>query len=73
MVTCGIVIDPVCVMATCTVEIDDGTTVIFGRAGTGTGDTGSAGGICWDEGPPCRSHFLCSSVVIRVLMRAILC
>jgi len=71
MISGGGVTGAVCIMVMWTVGIDDGTTVICGRVGTG--GAGGVGGICWGEGPPCKSRFFCSSVAIRVLIRAMLC
>ena len=71
MIIGGGVAGAVCIMVMWTVGIDDGTKVICGRVGIG--GAGGVGGICWGEGPPCRSRFFCSSAVIRVLIRAMLC
>ena len=73
MVTGEGAIVPVCVRVICTVEIDDGTTVICGRAGVEIGKTGGTEEVCLGEGTPCSSRFFRSSVAIRALMRAILC
>ena len=71
MATGGGVIGAVCVMVIWTVGIDAGTKVICGRVGIG--EAGGVAGICWRDGPPCRSSFFCSSVAIRVLIKAMLC
>ena len=71
MIIGGGVAGAVCIMVIWTVGIDDGTKVICGRVGIGGAAT--VGGICWGEGPPCRSRFFSSSMAIRVLIRAMLC
>ena len=67
----GGVAGAVCIMVMWTVGIDDGTKVICGRVGIG--GAAAVEGICWGDGPPWRSRFFCSSVAIRILIRAMLC
>ncbi len=71
MIIGGGVAGAVCIMVMWTIGGDDGTKAICGRVGIGGAAT--VGGICWGEGPPWRSCFFCSSVAIRVLIRAMLC
>jgi hypothetical protein len=72
MIIGGGVSGVVCVMVMRTVGIDAGTRVICGRVGIG-GAAAGVGGICAGGGPPCRSRFFCSSLAIRILIRAMLC
>ena len=60
-----------CGMVMWTIGIDAGTKAICGRVGIGGAD--GVIGTCWGEAPPCRSRFFCSSVVIRVLIKVMLC
>jgi hypothetical protein len=60
-----------CVMVMLTIGLDAGTKAICGRVGIGEAD--GVTGVCWGEAPPCRSHFFCSSVAIRVLIKVTLC
>jgi hypothetical protein len=60
-----------CVMVMLTIGLDAGTKAICGRGGIGEAD--GVTGVCWREAPPCRSHFFCSSVAIRVLIKVTLC
>lgn len=60
-----------CVMVMWTIGIDAGTKAICGCVGIG--EAGGVTGICWEESPPWRSCFFCSSVAIRVLIRVMLC